>query len=66
MYSEFIAVSETGELHQWKWSEAEPYKSEVGPELCLYLKFLTYPVLYFLILLKGRECFPSEDIAIEY
>lgn len=29
LYSEFIAISESGELHQWKWSEAEPYKSEV-------------------------------------
>lgn len=30
LYSEFIAISETGDLHQWKWSEAEPYKSEVS------------------------------------
>ncbi|KAH8294942.1 hypothetical protein KR018_004468 [Drosophila ironensis] len=29
LYSEFIGLSESGELHQWRWSEAEPYKSEV-------------------------------------
>ncbi|XP_068157779.1 E3 ubiquitin-protein ligase hyd isoform X1 [Drosophila tropicalis] len=29
LYSEFIALSENGELHQWRWSEPEPYKSEV-------------------------------------
>ncbi|XP_011188197.2 E3 ubiquitin-protein ligase hyd isoform X1 [Zeugodacus cucurbitae] len=29
LYSEFIALSENGELHQWKWSEIEPYKSEI-------------------------------------
>uniref|UniRef100_W8BVH1 HECT-type E3 ubiquitin transferase n=1 Tax=Ceratitis capitata TaxID=7213 RepID=W8BVH1_CERCA len=29
LYSELIALSENGELHQWKWSESEPYKSEM-------------------------------------
>ncbi|XP_054747498.1 E3 ubiquitin-protein ligase hyd isoform X1 [Anastrepha obliqua] len=29
LYSDFIALSETGELHQWKWSEPEPYKAEM-------------------------------------
>ncbi|XP_067616130.1 E3 ubiquitin-protein ligase hyd isoform X2 [Eurosta solidaginis] len=29
LYSEFIALSENGELHMWKWTETEPYKSEV-------------------------------------
>ncbi|XP_075147167.1 E3 ubiquitin-protein ligase hyd isoform X2 [Haematobia irritans] len=29
IYSEFIALSETGELHLWRWTDAEPYKSEV-------------------------------------
>ncbi|XP_030371392.1 E3 ubiquitin-protein ligase hyd isoform X3 [Scaptodrosophila lebanonensis] len=28
LYSEFIALSENGELHQWRWSESEPYKSD--------------------------------------
>ncbi|XP_017846381.1 E3 ubiquitin-protein ligase hyd isoform X2 [Drosophila busckii] len=28
LYSEFIALSETGELHQWRWSELEPHKSD--------------------------------------
>lgn len=27
LYSEFIGVSTKGELHQWKWSDAEPYKN---------------------------------------
>lgn len=26
LHSEFIAISVKGELHQWKWSEQEPYK----------------------------------------
>lgn len=29
LYSEFVAISEGGDLHQWKWTEMEPYKSEV-------------------------------------
>ncbi|KAL9891475.1 E3 ubiquitin-protein ligase hyd isoform X1 [Glossina fuscipes] len=29
LYSEFVAISEAGDLHQWKWTEMEPYKSEV-------------------------------------
>ncbi|TMW46195.1 hypothetical protein DOY81_008725 [Sarcophaga bullata] len=29
IYSEFIAISENGDLHQWRWSDIEPYKSEV-------------------------------------
>ncbi|XP_017873446.1 PREDICTED: E3 ubiquitin-protein ligase hyd isoform X2 [Drosophila arizonae] len=28
LYSEFIALSENGELHQWRWSDLEPYKSD--------------------------------------
>ncbi|XP_017092018.2 E3 ubiquitin-protein ligase hyd [Drosophila bipectinata] len=28
LYSEFIALSENGDLYQWRWSDAEPYKSE--------------------------------------
>lgn len=27
LYSELIALSSTGQLHQWKWTEAEPYKN---------------------------------------
>lgn len=30
LYSEFIALSENGELHQWRWSDLEPYKSDVS------------------------------------
>jgi len=29
LYSEFIALSEGGDLYQWRWADAEPYKSEV-------------------------------------
>ncbi|KAH8369432.1 hypothetical protein KR009_010813 [Drosophila setifemur] len=29
LYSEFIALSESGDLYQWRWADAEPYKSEV-------------------------------------
>ncbi|KAM7362066.1 E3 ubiquitin-protein ligase hyd isoform 4-T4 [Cochliomyia hominivorax] len=29
IYSEFIGISENGELHQWRWTDSEPYKSEV-------------------------------------
>ncbi|XP_059219991.1 E3 ubiquitin-protein ligase hyd isoform X2 [Stomoxys calcitrans] len=28
LYSEFIAISESGELHLWRWTDSEPYKSE--------------------------------------
>ncbi|XP_062127292.1 E3 ubiquitin-protein ligase hyd [Drosophila sulfurigaster albostrigata] len=28
LYSEFIALSENGELHQWRWSDVEPYKCD--------------------------------------
>ncbi|EDV98558.1 E3 ubiquitin-protein ligase hyd [Drosophila grimshawi] len=28
LYSEFIALSENGELHQWRWSDLEPFKSD--------------------------------------
>ncbi|XP_016930962.4 E3 ubiquitin-protein ligase hyd [Drosophila suzukii] len=28
LYSEFIALSEGGDLYQWRWADAEPYKSE--------------------------------------
>lgn len=27
LYSELIAVSASGQLYQWKWTEPEPYKS---------------------------------------
>jgi len=27
LYSEFIAVSAKGELHQWRWSDREPYRN---------------------------------------
>lgn len=30
LYSEFIALSENGELHQWRWGDLEPYKSDVS------------------------------------
>ncbi|XP_037810400.1 E3 ubiquitin-protein ligase hyd isoform X2 [Lucilia sericata] len=29
IYSEFIGISDVGELHQWRWADPEPYKSEV-------------------------------------
>ncbi|KAG8192530.1 hypothetical protein JTE90_015165 [Oedothorax gibbosus] len=29
LYSELVAVTATGQLCQWKWNEAEPYRSEV-------------------------------------
>lgn len=29
LYSEFIGLSENGELHQWRWMDVEPFKSEV-------------------------------------
>lgn len=27
LYSELIAVSTSGQLYQWKWTESEPYKN---------------------------------------
>jgi E3 ubiquitin-protein ligase EDD1 len=26
LYSELIAISSTGQLYQWRWSDTEPYK----------------------------------------
>ena len=26
MYSELLAIGANGQMHQWKWNEAEPYK----------------------------------------
>ncbi|XP_077488259.1 E3 ubiquitin-protein ligase hyd isoform X5 [Amblyomma americanum] len=31
LYSELVALSSTGQLHQWKWSEPEPYKNTEQP-----------------------------------
>ncbi|XP_020295718.1 E3 ubiquitin-protein ligase UBR5 isoform X3 [Pseudomyrmex gracilis] len=31
LYSELIAVSTTGQLYQWKWTETEPYKNPENP-----------------------------------
>lgn len=31
MHSEFIGVTVKGELHQWRWADADPYRNpEVG------------------------------------
>lgn len=27
LYSELVAVSNKGELYQWKWNESEPYRN---------------------------------------
>lgn len=27
LYSELIAISVSGQLYQWKWTESEPYKN---------------------------------------
>lgn len=29
LFSEFIGLSESGDLHQWKWSENDTYKSDI-------------------------------------
>lgn len=39
LYSEFIALSENGDLYQWRWSDAEPYKSEVSYTILLGKNF---------------------------
>ncbi|XP_044539944.1 E3 ubiquitin-protein ligase UBR5 [Gracilinanus agilis] len=33
LYSELLAVSNKGELYQWKWSESEPYRNAQNPSL---------------------------------
>lgn len=33
LHSEFIAVSTKGELHQWRWSDSEPYKNHENPSI---------------------------------
>lgn len=43
LYSEFIALSENGELHQWRWSDLEPYKSDV--RLNILRRLLMFKIL---------------------
>ncbi|XP_032678676.1 E3 ubiquitin-protein ligase UBR5 isoform X6 [Odontomachus brunneus] len=33
LYSELIAVSVSGQLYQWKWTESEPYKNAENPNV---------------------------------
>ncbi|XP_039593140.1 E3 ubiquitin-protein ligase UBR5 isoform X5 [Polypterus senegalus] len=33
LYSELVAVSSKGELYQWKWNEAEPYRNSQNPSI---------------------------------
>ncbi|KAG7207185.1 hypothetical protein KM043_008872 [Ampulex compressa] len=33
LYSELIAISATGHLYQWKWSDTEPYKHPENPNV---------------------------------
>lgn len=33
LYSELIAVSATGQLYQWRWADAEPYRSVENPNI---------------------------------
>jgi len=33
LYSELIAVTVSGQLYQWKWNEAEPYRHS---EVCIH------------------------------
>ncbi|XP_070159750.1 E3 ubiquitin-protein ligase UBR5 isoform X2 [Polyergus mexicanus] len=33
LYSELIAVSASGQLYQWKWTESEPYKNADNPNM---------------------------------
>lgn len=33
LYTELIAISAGGQLYQWKWSEAEPYKHPENPNI---------------------------------
>ncbi|RWS30595.1 E3 ubiquitin-protein ligase hyd-like isoform X4 [Leptotrombidium deliense] len=36
LYSELVAITNTGQLCQWKWSEPEPYKCQISDGLVLY------------------------------
>lgn len=36
LYSELIAISTTGTLFQWKWSEIEPYKCQISEGIVIY------------------------------
>ncbi|KAH0951982.1 hypothetical protein HN011_005163 [Eciton burchellii] len=33
LYSELIAISVSGQLYQWKWTESEPYKNAENPNV---------------------------------
>lgn len=30
LYTELVAITDTGELHQWKWKSSEPYNLQVN------------------------------------
>lgn len=44
IHSELIALSSEGQLFQWKWEDADPYKTlDVGIDMmCLYFILITY------------------------
>lgn len=49
LYSEFIGVSTKGELHQWKWSDAEPYKNHEVIKIKNNNNIFTATKKYFLV-----------------
>lgn len=38
LYSELVAISSTGQLYQWRWSDSEPYKH---PDVSIFILHFT-------------------------
>ncbi|RWS09512.1 E3 ubiquitin-protein ligase UBR5-like isoform X2 [Dinothrombium tinctorium] len=36
LYSELVAITNTGQLCQWKWSDSEPYRCQISDGIVLY------------------------------
>lgn len=66
LYSELIAVSASGQLYQWKWTESEPYKNtDVLINSTMQLSFFTYLCTkYILFIFIESKCAPPKNYSI--
>jgi hypothetical protein len=58
LYSELIAVSASGQLYQWKWTEHEPYKNAEVLLNILIAHF--YEIYLFIFLYRTQMCIIQE------
>lgn len=48
LYSELIAISVSGQLYQWKWTDSEPYKNTEVRYANVALRFYVHVYCTFL------------------